>query len=879
MGIPFQGDETYYIPWTAATVSRYNLQTWTPGKGPSTDILTLLPTLLLVGLRGVLGQEFAVKAYLLLMAWLSGMIPYISAKMLIRHWQLSQKALHLELASGISGLVYLLFFNNQATVAGSNNFVWNYAFFPILISSLIIFLDTGKTPQLIVFGVSSILASPQPFWPFLVGIAGLAYLLVSLSRNPRHYNPLKLTGNLLLTIGVALTFNAFWIVPILEGYLLGAGASFQLYTAQRLISPEDLSFLSFWNPIDILMMGESAHYFFWNHPQNYSLLSVTIPLLATALVIAKRRCRPVLFLGATLLLGAFITAGVNEPLGFLYFLVAKNLPYGAGAILRNPTKFVPIVTFSYALLLGLAVVEASSYAASIRRAITLIIKRKIFRDGRVLRLNSRIASAKLLIRVGRKLADRIPKTSFVRFTVVVGLVVLVLGPVTFGTWLDLQHYTWPRYHPATIPQEYVGLNSWLAGQQGSYKVMWAPSGGAYDWKPYVITAFPDLFSSRTTVAFDKIYPAPLNSTQNIGRVLTFMGVKYVIYHSDSINYPNEQFLQALLSQRDLAIVQSFNGTVIPTDSSQTPLPLLEPGTQFTNVPFQLSSSRLPRGQEENLTLQYQVPQAVVDQGFHGQFWDGFGMIIHGFPAGSVDFGNRIFYATVNRQNETSETTGSASFTGIQVPLKYPETSIDLYANFYDGSYRPLTPLYFVARLTLIPNQITNQFVVFENRDFIDPIFAQNLNVTSSPTTPGPILGNGTTISFLQANITGYEQVSGVDYRVTVKASAPFVLILAEPYDKLWRAYIGDSELEPTPVYGLANGFLVNQTGAISIRIYYTLQNYLNLGIEISVGSLSFSLIATLFLWRRNARKIVQSSKTKTVSLVTVPAEYYSTGPS
>src|SRR5438046_9219526 len=79
-GIPFQGDETYYIPWTIATVQRYNLQTWSSGRGPSTDMLTIVPTLTLSGLRFLVGQEFAFKVYVLSMAWLSGIILYISSK-------------------------------------------------------------------------------------------------------------------------------------------------------------------------------------------------------------------------------------------------------------------------------------------------------------------------------------------------------------------------------------------------------------------------------------------------------------------------------------------------------------------------------------------------------------------------------------------------------------------------------------------------------------------------------------------------------------------------------------------------------------------------------------------------------------------------------
>src|SRR2546430_4248423 len=145
--LPFQGDETYYIPWTLATLSRFNLQAWLSGNGPSADILSLFSTLILVGLRTVLGQEYAVKSYLVIMAWLSAVIPYVATKQLLRHLRLIVKPLQLELASRVSGLVYLLFFYNQATVAGSNSFVWNYSLFPILVSSLVIFMDTGKRSE------------------------------------------------------------------------------------------------------------------------------------------------------------------------------------------------------------------------------------------------------------------------------------------------------------------------------------------------------------------------------------------------------------------------------------------------------------------------------------------------------------------------------------------------------------------------------------------------------------------------------------------------------------------------------------------------------------------------------------------------------------
>src|SRR2546422_1446448 len=330
-GLPFYGDETYYIPWTLATLSRYNLQIWTPGNGPSTGVLSLFPTTLLIGLRGILGQELGVKGYLLLMAWLSAIIPYAATRQLLRHWKLVLDPLRLELASGVSGLVCLLFFSNQATVAGSNSFVWNYAMFPLLASSLVIFVDTGNIRQLLTFGVASVFASPQPFWQYLVGIVWLIYIVFALARKTRIPGPVKLIRNSLLGVAVGLGFNAFWLIPTIAGYVLQAGGSaFQIYGTSGAVSFGDLAFLSFWSLQDILLMGESAHYFFWNHSPDHTVVSIIIPLLAVTSVLVYRRSRSVFFVGAVLIVGVLATAGVNSPIGSVYYLLASRLPYGAG---------------------------------------------------------------------------------------------------------------------------------------------------------------------------------------------------------------------------------------------------------------------------------------------------------------------------------------------------------------------------------------------------------------------------------------------------------------------------------------------------------------------------------------------------------------------
>ena len=839
-GLPFQGDETYYIPWTLATLSRYNLQIWTPGNGPTGGILSLFPTLLLVGLRGILGQEFGVKGYLLLMAWLTAVIPYVATRRLLAHWKLLLDPLKLELASGVSGLVCLLFFSNQATVAGSNSFVWNYGMFPLLASSLVIFMDAGNIRHLLTFGLASVFASPQPFWQYLVGIVWLIYIVSTLTQTTRSPGPAKLIRNSLLAVAVGLGLNAFWLMPTIAGYVLQAGGSaFQLYGSQGAASFSDLAFLSFWSLQDILLMGESAHYFFWNHPQNYTLFSIIIPLLAVTSVLVYRRSRSVFFVGAILTVGVLATAGANSPLGFLYYLLASHLPYGAVFILRNPTKFVPIVTFAYGLLLGLGVVAVNSLLSS--------------------RRFPRLISSRILV----------------RYSIVLALVFIVLAPITYGTLLDLQGYTWPRYSPTTIPQQYGTLNNWLTSQPGDYKVMWIPAGGAYDWKQYAITAFPDLLSSAPTVPFNSIYPNPLGSTNNIGKILAFLGVKFIVFHSDSINFPNDQILQELLNQRDLTPVESLNGTIDPTDNSLAPLPIGvdigPPGTSFGNSPFHLSTVTLPRGQT-NLTMSYTIPQSVIDQGYTGgQFTDYFSIAIHGFPAGSLDFNNRVFFATVAHQNMINKTSGYVSF-NVDTSANYPETSIDLYANYYDSEYKPLTPIYFIDRLTLVPNEITNRYIIFENKDFAGPVFSQSLDLANNENVTELLSSNASIVSSPSANVTRYEHTSGVELTVTVAVSSPFILVLTEPYDGLWRAYVGNVEVHPMLIYGLVNGFPVNQTGTIDIRIYYTLQNYLYMGAGLSATSLALLLLTVVLVWRKNRRKIF--SRPKTIVAVPIPAQRF-----
>jgi hypothetical protein len=362
--------------------------------------------------------------------------------------------------------------------------------------------------------------------------------------------------------------------------------------------------------------------------------------------------------------------------------------------------------------------------------------------------------------------------------------------------------------------------------------MWIPNGGSYIWKPYIITAFPDLASSKPVVYFEKVYSELLKSTDSIGNTLAILGVKYVIYHGDSLDYPNEEILQNLMRQKDLKIVYFLNYTYVPEDNSNLPLPINQTDSRSL---FQLIEPKeLPRGKEINLTLYFKIPQNIVEQGFKGKFWAGFNIILNAFPAGTMDIAQRLFINDnyilyLTNQTLIDEIQGYAVYR-VKVPNNYLGTAVDIYANFYNESSQSLTQSYFIGRLSVTPREITVPFIVFENEDYSGEVYGDSRVVYK----------------------TEVKQITPVEWNVNVNTSKPFVLIFTEPYDKLWRAYVNGKEVKPFPFMDLVNGFQINETGALNIRLYYTLQDYYNLGCTISITT--FFVCAAYFIYTNKKQK-------------------------
>lgn len=101
---------------------------------------------------------------------------------------------------------------------------------------------------------------------------------------------------------------------------------------------------------------------------------------------------------------------------------------------------------------------------------------------------------------------------------------------------------------------------------------------------------------------------------------------------------------------------------------------------------------------------------------------------------------------------------------------------------------------------------------------------------------------------------GYKEVNSGAYQVDVAANESFNLMFSETYDPSWKAIARREEITSTIAYSLVNSFYVNRTGQFTITIYFTGQDYANIGIitsAVSFASISVSLpILSVILRKR-----------------------------
>jgi glycosyltransferase involved in cell wall biosynthesis len=94
----------------------------------------------------------------------------------------------------------------------------------------------------------------------------------------------------------------------------------------------------------------------------------------------------------------------------------------------------------------------------------------------------------------------------------------------------------------------------------------------------------------------------------------------------------------------------------------------------------------------------------------------------------------------------------------------------------------------------------------------------------------------------EAVVVYYEIANPCTYKVHVNASEPFLLVLSESYNPLWKAMVENEEITSIPAYSIVNSFFINKTGNLTITIYFTGQTYADIGLKIALTSFLVTLV-------------------------------------
>ena len=106
-----------------------------------------------------------------------------------------------------------------------------------------------------------------------------------------------------------------------------------------------------------------------------------------------------------------------------------------------------------------------------------------------------------------------------------------------------------------------------------------------------------------------------------------------------------------------------------------------------------------------------------------------------------------------------------------------------------------------------------------------------------------------------ARVISYERIDPTLWKAKIKAKKPFMLVFAEAFDPLWEARVYKDgvlveKVKSTQVYGVINGFWINETGNLTIVIRYIPQDWFELGLKISITTFALCVFYLIWDWRR-----------------------------
>jgi len=104
-------------------------------------------------------------------------------------------------------------------------------------------------------------------------------------------------------------------------------------------------------------------------------------------------------------------------------------------------------------------------------------------------------------------------------------------------------------------------------------------------------------------------------------------------------------------------------------------------------------------------------------------------------------------------------------------------------------------------------------------------------------------------------IIEFRRINPCKYEVYIKTSNNFFLIFSDSYHPLWKLYLENREISSTPTDYCVNGFFVDRIGEYSVILYFTGQEYTDLGYALSLITIVALLVILIF--HRKIEKLIK----------------------
>jgi hypothetical protein len=820
--------------------------TWSESLGlGETDILRvkMIPYLFFIFTSyKAFGLLFSQAFLYLFLFSLSGISMFTLTHYLLKKDNRLENSYSLLLGSISSALFYM--FNLYSLL-----FLWRifstslflYSVLPLILLFYVRFLEEPK------FKLKRLLLVAFPF--FLVSVSHLAlilllfaflllYLVYSIAVFKNMKEKIKKFSIMLLVVSLV---NLYWLLPFAY---YSANAHVDILSEPYGGTLSALNFNSrFANLLSILRLkGQQILYeqyqgeydYPWitmYHDQNinfFTLVSFLIPLVCFFPLFFRKRYY--LFFGIASLLLIFFVKGIHEPFGILYeFLFSSSSIFST---FRDPySKFGLFYTFCLSFLFGAGIMELS-----------LLLRR-----------------ARSKVRLD--------------FVIPVTWVILLIGPYTFPMWTGDVIPKGSDIRPSArveIPEEYIDIAKYLENEaeRSSFKVVELPFQDRplqsclwnYGYVGYpairTLTYLPTISGITGNEKANEFYRSLYNSLEtdpsSIIPFLGRLGIKYIILHGDinprfapPTTDPNK--LKTFLENSDdLNFVGQFGKLrtwelkkAYPTiygimNRDQSDITYFSLEGENISLEFLSSETREAFNVKIDPITKHQGNYSLkITTNMTFDWWC------------SWLAGSEIFV----RKNELYQIISHVKADNVLqshiVIEGFNETSMSWQQilqspNGLDGTFEWRR----FSRFFAIPQNITKIRVIF-NAGCVKDATKGNATTWFDDIRITKILGDEEILT------PTYHRINPTLWKVESSTQEPFILSFTEKYDSLWVGYVNGERVSSFPLYGVVNGFWINQTGQLEITIEYEPQRWFFYGSIVSVATLLACLTYLTYNWTKN----------------------------